>query len=186
MKLLVLGFTIGLFWALSASASSDLAHDIAITKAHRTLYAVRVLNSATTGTISVAPGDACEIYSAGALGLLSQEGGRALVEYHPALVFLHQGKLINLWAATKAGLGHFCPAGTLFEISVAELEKLERARLLDIQELVVHSEGEGLSWESRRLRLAREGNKIALGAERWAALEQENTTVVVRLPEVVR
>lgn len=186
MKLLVLGFSIGLFWVLSAAASSDPILDIAITKAHRTLYTVRVLNSATTGSISVAPGDACEIYSAGALGLLSQEGGRALVEYHPALVFLHQGELINLWAATKIGLGHFCPAGARFEIPVLELERLERARLLDVQELVGPSEGDGVRWESRRLRLAREGNKISLGAERWAALEQEHNRVVVGFAEVVR
>lgn len=186
MKLLVLSFSIALLWVFPAAASSDPAKDIALTKAHRTLYTVRVLNSATTGSFSVAPGDACEVYSAGAIGLLSQEEGRALVEYHPALVFLHQGELINLWAATKAGLGHFCPAGARFEISVMELERLERARLLDVQELVGQSEGEKVRWESRRLRLAREGKKISLGAERWAALEQEHNRVVVGFSEVLR
>lgn len=94
MKMLVLGFTLGLLWVLPASASSDPVRDVAITKAHRTLYTVRVLNSAATNALFVGPGDACEIYSAGSLGILSQGGGSALVEYHPALVFLHQGELI--------------------------------------------------------------------------------------------
>lgn len=169
MKTLSLGLSILMLCTLPAFASSDPARNVATTKAYRTLYTIRALNSASTGAIAVAPGDACEIYSAGAIGLLSQTGGKAVVEYHPALVFLHAGALVNLWAATKAGFGHFCPAGTQFETTLAEVARLEALRLLDIQEQVVSSDGEGLSWQSRRLRLAREASKIPLDGQALSA-----------------
>jgi hypothetical protein len=178
MKTLSLGLSILLLCTLPAFASSDPARDVEMTKAYRTLYAVRALNSASTGAIAVAPGDACEIYSAGAIGLLSHTGGNAVVEYHPALVFLHAGELVNLWAATRAGLGHFCPAGTQFATTLAEVDRLDASRLLDIQELVVSSDGEGLSWQSRRLRLARESSKIPLGAQALAAASVDSEAEV--------
>lgn len=183
MKTLSLGLSLIVLCTLAAFASSNPDRDVATTKAYRTLYTVRVLNFAATGVISVAPGDSCEIYSAGAIGLLSQSAGKAVVEYHPALVFLHAGELINLWAATKAGLGHFCPAGTQFETTLAEIERLDASRLLDIQERVVSSDGEGLSWQSRRLRLAREASKIPLGAQQWAVLEAANHPAVTMQAE---
>lgn len=186
MKMHSLSLFIVLLCTLPAFAGSDPALDVAKTKANRTLYTVRALNSASTGAIAVAPGDACEIYSAGSIGLLSQAAGKAVVEYHPALVFLHDGELVNLWAATKAGLGHFCPAGTQFETTLAEMERLDASRQLDIQERVVSSDGEGFSWQSRRLRLAREARKIALGSERWAALEAASRSVVAIKSEVAR
>ncbi len=186
MKVISLCFSIIMLCTLPALASSDPARDVATTKAYRTLYTVRALNSASTGAVAVAPGEACEIYSAGSIGLLSQSAGKAVVEYHPALVFLHDGELVNLWAATKAGLGHFCPAGTQFETTLAEMERLDASRLLDIQERVISSDGVGLSWQSRHLRLAREASKISLGQEQWAALEAANRPAVAMKSAVAR
>ncbi|MHB1399600.1 MAG: hypothetical protein ACYDAI_18090 [Trichloromonadaceae bacterium] len=165
MNMHSLSLSILLLCTPPAFAGSDPALDVAKTKAYRTLYTVRALNSAATGAIAVAPGDACEIYSAGSIGLVSQTAGNAVVEYHPALVFLHDGELVNLWTATKAGLGHFCPVGTQFETTLAEMERLDAARLLTIEEQVVSSDEVGLSWQSRHLRLAREARKIALSAD---------------------
>lgn len=186
MKMHSLSISILLFCTFPAFAGSEPALDVAKTKAYRTLYTVRALNSASTGAIAVAPGDACEIYSAGSIGLLSQSAGKAVVEYHPALIFLHAGELVNLWSAAKAGLGHFCPVGTQFETTLAEMERLEAARLLNIQEQVASSAGVGLSWQSRHLRLTREASKISLGAEQWAALEAENPHEVAMKSEVAR
>lgn len=182
----VLTLLILLVCATTVFAGADPAHDLAITKNHRTLYVVQALNHASSGKLQVSPGDACEIYSAGSLGLVSQSSGKAIVEYRPALVFLHGGKLVNLWSAAKVGLGHFCPPGTHFELPSQELTRLDAARLLSIQDPVIRFDGEGMAWESRHLRMSREARKIPLGSERWAAIQHENSQELLASVEFSR